>query len=252
MDVVVGADDDARVFARARRLGVAGVEVNLRRSDLRARTRLDTLRSARERTALSIPSLVLGEHNDGGIASADSDVAAAAARDVRDAVTWAGVLGADVVLVPFFLRGELRSPADIARAAAAFRELCPTAAEGGVTLCYEGTLRADDVLGLADEVASPAFACYFDLGNPIVEGLDPPTELRALAAIVRRVHVKDSAERRGDRRLGEGRVDFDRCTRALDEIGYDGWLVLETPPGPVEAVAFDVSFVRRVFPRLER
>jgi sugar phosphate isomerase/epimerase len=68
---------------------------------------------------------------------------------------------------------------------------------------------------------------------------------------VRRVHVKDIRVTPGDVRPGLGRVDFVECARALAEIGYDGWLTLETPPGPPPLVGRDLSFTRSVFPQLE-
>jgi sugar phosphate isomerase/epimerase len=246
-----GDESDGAVFERAHRVGFAGVEVVLQRDDLRSR-RLESLRRAMETTGVEIPSLVLGVHNeDGGIADADPAVAARAADQTRTAIAWAAELGADVVLVPFFLRGELVERADVGRCAAGFAALCPTAAAVGVTLCYEGTLPAEAVLELAHLVDSPAFGCYFDLANPVVSGLDPATEARRLGRLVRRVHFKDARTRRGDCQPGLGRVDYAECARALTQIGYEGWLVLETPPAPPEVVARDLSFARRCFPALE-
>ena len=37
------------------------------------------------------------------------------------------------------------------------------------------------------------------------------------------VHFKD-----GSRFLGDGRVDMKACAAAINDIGYEGWLVLET------------------------
>jgi sugar phosphate isomerase/epimerase len=252
-ETVLGTADDADLFARARRVGFAGVEVVVERTQLRApgAERLADLRRAAEASGLEIPSLVLAHHNDGGIADADPAVAAAAAQDVREAVAWAVELGAGAILVPFFATGELLSDDDVDRCAQAFRELCPVAEARGVSLLYEGTLPAERVRRLAERVASPAFGCYFDLANPITDGLDPPTELRALGNLVRRVHAKDARTARGDRPLGLGRVDFAESARALGEIGYGGWLVLETPPGPPELVARDLSFALAAFPDLE-
>ena len=212
-------DDDAAVLERARQLGFAGVEVVLRRGDLES-GRLESLRRARAATGVEVPSLVLGFHNeDGGIADADPSAARRAADDVRASIAWARELGADVVLVPFFLRAELLGEADVDRCADGFAALCPTAAAEGVTLCYEGTLPADGVLALAERVSSPAFGCYFDLANPVVSGLDPATEARRLGDLVRRVHFKDARARRGDCRPGLGQVDYAECVRALTEIG---------------------------------
>src|ERR1700752_4586582 len=126
-------DDDAAVFERARRLGFAGVEVVLRRGDL------EGLRRARAAPGVEVPLLVLGLHNeDGGIADADPGAARRATDDVRASIGWARELGADVVLVPFFLRAELAGEADVDRCAEGFAALCPAAAAEGVTLCYEG------------------------------------------------------------------------------------------------------------------
>jgi sugar phosphate isomerase/epimerase len=241
-------DDDAAVLERARGLGFAGVEVVLRRGDLQSE-RLESLRRARAATGVEVPSLVLGFHNDdGGIADANPSAARRAADDVRASIAWARELGADVVLVPFFLRAELLGEADVDRCAEGFAALCPAAAEAGVTLCYEGTLPADGVIALAERVSSPAFGCYFDLANPVVSGLDPATEARRLGDLIRRVHFKDARARRGDCRPGLGQVDYAECARALTETGYGGWLVLETPPAPPELVARDLSVARRFFP----
>jgi sugar phosphate isomerase/epimerase len=255
MDSVVGGRDDAEVFARARRIGFSGVEVTLGRQDLREThsRRLDALRRAREASELEVHALVLGDHiHDGGLADASPDTAARAQDDVRAAIAWASELGSGAILVPFFMRSELVSAADIDRAVSAFRPLCAAAGERGVTLCYEGTLAAPEIIALADRVGSSAFACYFDLANPLAKrGLDGPSEIRALAGLIRRVHVKDTRVKAGDCRPGTGRIDFAESARALAEINYDGWLTLETPAAPPPLVARDLSFTRTMFGGLD-
>ena len=255
MDSVIGGSDDGEVFARAKRIGFSGVEITLRGDDLHEShsPRLDALRRACEASALEIHALVLGDHiRDGGLADASPDTAARTRDEVRAAIEWAHELGAGAILVPFFMRSELVSVADVDRAVAAFHPLCAHAAERGVTLCYEGTLAAAEIVAIADRVGSNAFACYFDLANPLAKrGLDGPSEIRALAGLIRRVHVKDTRVEAGDCRPGTGRIDFAESARALAEIGYDGWLTLETPAAPPPLVARDLSFTRSVFTGLE-
>jgi sugar phosphate isomerase/epimerase len=247
-------DTDATVFGHARRLGFAGVELALGRDDVRgrARDRLESLRRAQEAAGLRIPSLILSDHvSDGGLADADLVTRGHAADDVRTAITLAAELGADIVLVPFFLRGDLDGEEGFVRCVESFRPLCAEAASAGVTLCYEGTLPAPEIRRLAERVGSTAFGCYFDLANPLAVGLDPPTELRTLGGLVRRVHFKESRTARGDARPGLGRVDYAECALSLADIGYDGWLVLETPAAPPALVARDLSYARTFFPALE-
>ncbi len=254
MDVVIGGRDDDEVFARARRAGFSGVEAVMASDDLAASRdgRLENLRRAKQATGLEIPALVLAEHNEGGVADASPEISRRAFAEVRHAITWARELGTEVILVPFFMRAELLSEADDERAVAAFRALCPAAAEHGVTLCFEGSLPAERIASIAARVGSDAFGCYFDLANPLAhKGLDAPTEIRALGGLVKRVHVKDTRVRTGDCRPGTGRVDFAACALALSEIGYDGWLTLETPPAPPPLVSRDLSFTRSVFSALD-
>jgi L-ribulose-5-phosphate 3-epimerase len=249
MDAVLEADD---LFGDASRLGFSGLELTATRAQLRSSDGGHVERCRRDAAAasLQIHALVLGDHNHGGIAAADRHTADRAADEVKLAIGLAAELGADVVLIPFFLEAELRTDADFDRCADAFHALCPTAEERGVTLCFEGLLPAERIRELGARAASRAFGCYFDLANPLRRGLDPPTELRALGPLVRRVHVKDMHVSPGDVRPGRGLVDFRECARAIAEIGYDGWLTLETPTGPAPLVARDLSFTRSVFPAL--
>jgi sugar phosphate isomerase/epimerase len=247
LDSVIGGRDDLDRFERARSIGCAGIEVMLLGTHLRGTEKPGSLRAAQAATGLDIPTFILDEHNLGGIASPDASVATAAADDVRTAIAWAAELGAGAVLIPFFVEAELRDDAAFERAVAAFRALCPVAAERGVVLAYEGTLPAARVRALAERVGSPAFGCYFDLANLVVRGLDPPTEIRQLGDLICRVHIKDLRARKNDCHPGLGRVDFPECVAALAEIGYDGWLVLETPAAPPPVVARDVAFTRHVF-----
>jgi sugar phosphate isomerase/epimerase len=248
MTDVLPSANDTQLFRRAEHIGFDGVEVIFHR----ARSgRLESIRRAQSETGLAVPSLVLGEHSDfGGIADLDQSVAASAAEDVHHALDWTVELGADAFLIPFFGRAELRDDADLTRAAQAFAPLCAVAAERGVSLLYEGTLPADSIHRLAELIDSATFGCYFDTANVVPRGMDTATELRVLGELVRRVHLKDVQVKVGDCALGLGRVDFAETARALDEIDYDGWIVLETPPGPPERVARDLSFARSVVPPL--
>ncbi|MCS7219948.1 MAG: sugar phosphate isomerase/epimerase family protein [Anaerolineae bacterium] len=249
--LVRGADEMA-TFQQAQRLGFEGVEVMLTRDQLRApgQERLKRLQQACQASGLAVPSLMLGEHNHGGLASADPTVAEAAAEDIRQAIRWAAELGAKVILVPFFFQGEIVTEADFERAVQGFRQLCPVAAEVGVRLCYEGTLPASDIRRMAAEVSSNAFGCYFDLANVVWRGMDTATEIRALGDLIQQVHMKDARVGPGDCPPGLGLVDYAESARALHEIGFDGWIVMETPAGPAELITRDISFTRFCFPEL--
>ncbi len=251
MDHLLPAFDEIGQFALARELGFSGVEVGLTRAFLRepGAPRLGRLKAAQSQIGISIQSLGLGEHNNSGLGSADPQVAAAAYEDVLQAIAWAAELGASVILVPFFFGGDIIEPDPFERAAAAFRELCPIAQQHNITLCYEGTLPAARIHALANIIGSSAFACYFDLANVVWLGMDTPTEIRGLGGLIRQVHMKETLVDPGDVRPGAGRVNYPGSVEALREIGYQGWIVLETPGGTIAEVAEDFAFTRRLFDR---
>ena len=47
-------------------------------------------------------------------------------------------------------------------------------------------------------------------------------------------------------------MNYATSVKALAEIGYDDWLVMETPGGPHELIARDISFTRFWFPQLKK
>ena len=251
-DYVVRRKDEQATFAYAKRLGLAGVELFLPRKTLQEKADGPTakrFKAAATSTGLAVPSLCLVEHNGGGIGSADKAVADAAKDDIRLAIAWAAEFGAKVILLPFFFGGELPTQAHFDRAVAGFKELCPLAASNGVALCYEGTFPAGRIRQMAAAISSDAFGCYFDLANVVWRGMDTATEIRGLGKLVRQVHIKDSRVAPGDCQPGLGRVNYPEAARALAEIGYDGWMILETPGGVTNQR--DIAFARTMFPGLK-
>ena len=98
----------------------------------------------------------------------------------------------------------------------------------------------------------------FDVGHAIVGGMDPVETLIAHAERVRYLHVKDvdpavlagvkrdrpgfegALERYVFTELGRGALDLPALARALDRIGYAGWLMVEQDTSrlaPEEAAA---------------
>jgi inosose dehydratase len=113
------------------------------------------------------------------------------------------------------------------------RDLGRVTASHGVTLClhpHQGSA-VSTVAELHRALASAdpsVLALCADTAELLEAGADPATAIRDLAPRVAHVHLKDVAS--GDGRvceIGKGRVDFPSVFRALDDIGYRGWVVVE-------------------------
>lgn len=177
---------------------------------------------------IEIPSLCIGSLNRGGFSSDDEETRRRALELVRASLDAAEELGAKVILVPFFFAAAPHSDQEIQRVVDHFREVAPEAESRGLTLGYEGELPADAVRDLLTRIDSPAVRCYYDIGNAVWLGHDPLQELRQLQDVICQVHVKEFTEKLNDKPLGEGNVPIPEAAEALREIGYDGWVFLET------------------------
>ena len=136
-------------------------------------------------------------------------------------------IGSDVILVPFFGGGSIK-PEDITSPIfiGGLKEVAEVAETHRVYLALESTLSATDHLRVLAQVKSPYVKVYYDVGNATNFGYDAPKEIRQLGSEIIQIHVKDTGGN-----LGEGKVDFPAASDAMRAIGYDRYLVLETPSG---------------------
>jgi sugar phosphate isomerase/epimerase len=71
----------------------------------------------------------------------------------------------------------------------------------------------------------------WDLEHPWRAGESPDATAANLRTRIRHIHIKDTIRTDGKSRpmlLGEGELPLTACLKALIDIGYDGWICLET------------------------
>ena len=112
-------------------------------------------------------------------------------------------------------------------------------------LLIETSEQFEEFMGHVD---SSAVGLNFDVGHVFCVGEDPPKSLKRLARYVRHVHLEDIAATRVHAHLvpGEGSIDFPATLRALDEIGYRGWVTVELYPYVDDPDAAATTARRRV------
>jgi L-ribulose-5-phosphate 3-epimerase len=199
---------------------------------------------------LDLASVCLGTFWTYSFASPDPAVRERAQGFTRDAIQWCAELGAQVILVPITPGAPEEGDEAPQRWIEELTKSAPAAEASGITLAIENVGRgcgksAPALLRIADGVNSPAVQIYYDFGNGLGLGNDPIAEIHQLGPRIVQVHAKDP----GGQYLGEGRLDLPAVSAALKAIGYDRWLVLETPStdDPVAAAGRNLGFVRGMF-----
>jgi sugar phosphate isomerase/epimerase len=235
----------SEIFPLASELGFDGVELGWQRpsqihsdGDL-SNERRQRLYSEAVSAGIQIPSVAAGFVRKGDLIHRDHLRRRSAATTLLKGVDLCADLHAGVLLLPFFLKGELKDGTAVDRLVDQIRALVPRAESRGVTIGIECSLPAPKLAKLLDRLNSPSVKAYWDMGNTVSLGRDPVQELKVLGRRVAQVHVKEflgtpSLEQAGCSAginsvpLGEGAVPLAHVLRTLRGIGYDGWLVLET------------------------
>lgn len=166
-----------------------------------------------------------------------------AARFVADSILIAKALGVKVVMLPCLGKQAMQSPAEIDAVADLLKELGPAAAKAHVVLGLATTLSARDNARLLDRTRSHAVQVYYDVGDAAKSQFDVVEELRWLGkSRICELHFKDNPGY-----LGKGAIDFHPIVDALADIGFPGFVQLETdaPGGDLEMdMIQNLNFVR--------
>lgn len=251
----IGSELPAALEAAAR-LGYDGLEVVTRdAAQLRGWLQMDgsegagTVRELARRHGCAITSFSLALFRPVSFAQEDESLRQQGIQLLSDTLRACANVGGETVLLPFFDRKRLDEigAEELARFVDGLRRCARVAEDTAMRIALETSFSPALLQRILGAVGSERVGVYQDLANAITFGQDPAVALRALGPAVAMVHVKDTKAGGGDAMLGEGLVDWPECRAAIRDIGYDGWFVLETPPGddPLATGARHLEFTRR-------
>ena len=217
-------------FRELKEAGFEGVE-------LISPNELDTAEvlAARDQTGLVIHGVSGSRHWQDTLSDPDPAVVergmAAIRQEFQDCKAYGGTT---VLVVPAVVTPKVSYSEAWERSQAALRKLIPDAEAAGVKIAIEEVwnkflLSPLEMARYIDELDSPWVGAYFDVGN-VVEFGYPQEWIRVLGKRILKIHIKEYAKpKRFDYRLGEGEIDWEEVRKALDEIGYEGWITAEVP-----------------------
>ncbi len=168
----------------------------------------------------------------------------------------ASILGAKLILViPGVGVPSTGYVEHIERASRTLKRMAAIARNYGVKIGLENVWNRIlasplDMAKLIDEVGEDNVGAYFDAGNTLPHSL-PEHWIRILGKRIFQVHVKDFSI--AELRFGiplTGDVNWVEVRKALEEIGYSGYIVAEVPPyhgDPYKAAEDTFTSLKRVF-----
>jgi len=232
---------DGDKFKLAKKCGFQGIEASPM-DDLNEARKLGEL--ARQ-AGVPIHSIVFGGW-DAPLSDPRPEVQQKGLAGMRMALTSAKAFGCDaVLLVPAIVTETVGYGDAYKRSQDNIRKLLPLAEEMRVIIAVENVwnkflLSPLEFARYVDEFDSPWLKAYFDVGNVIIFGFAQDW-IRTLGKRIVKIHLKDF-KRSGYKwtNLLEGDVNWPEVRKALDEIGYRGFLTPELSGGD-EAYLADLS-----------
>ncbi|MCU0915756.1 MAG: sugar phosphate isomerase/epimerase [Planctomycetes bacterium] len=224
---------DAEKFALARKCGFEGIELNRPIEDLVAAKETGAL--ARQ-AGVPIHGIVNGW--GGPLSDPKPENVAKGIASMESSLRCARAVGADaVLLVPAVVNEEVGYAEAWERSQKNVRTLVPLAKEMRVVIAVENVwnkflLSPLEFARYVDEFNSRWVRAYIDVGNMIQFGFAQDW-LRTVGKRIVRIHLKDfqRKENQFTKTLLEGDVNWPQVRRALDEIGYRGYLTPELGSG---------------------
>jgi L-ribulose-5-phosphate 3-epimerase len=231
---------DAEKFRLARKCGFDGIEAPPMNDHKAAAERA---KIAREE-GTPIHSLLYGWWPP--FTNRDPKVVGKSIEEMENALRCARVMGADaVLLVPTRVTEEFSYQDAYKWSQEYVSRLIPTAEETRVIVAVENVwnkflLSPIEFARYVDELKSRWIQAYFDVGNVIIYG-HAHHWIRTLGKRIVKIHLKDF-KRSGYqwKNLLDGDVNWPQVRKALDEVGFNGYMTAELGGGD-QAYLTDVA-----------
>ena len=242
----------AERFAIGREAGFEAIE-------MRTITRTEEaaeIREAAQKTGLRVHSVMNEDHWRFPISSSDPETVNKSVAGMEASIRNAALWGSDtVLLVPAVVDANTSYQDAWTRSQRVIRErLLPVARDAKVVIAVEEVwnkflLSPLEFVRYVDEFESPWVRAYFDVGNVVIYAY-PQDWIRTLGPRIVKIHLKDFNFDRANGRftwknLGEGDIDWPEVRRALQDVGYSGYVTTELAAG-------DAAYLKDVSSRVDR
>jgi len=166
-----------------------------------------------------------------------------AERDVApmidDCINTMQLMGTKVAFLPLGNEGDLvKHPGRRDSIVAKLRMAGKKAEAAGVVIGIETALDATGEIKLLDEIGSPAIKVYFNIANALQNNREVYSELKTLGK--ERICQIMCSNKDGVWLENDPQIDLRRLKATLDEMKYEGWLIIERSRDAARTKANDV------------
>ncbi len=199
------------------------------------------------KAGITVDAIVCSTHWGSPLTDADPAVWEKTMEGMRVSLKNAKDLGGDMVLlVPGVVNPKTMYRDVWTRSVERTKRLAEDAEKIGITIGIENVwnkflLSPLEGKHFIEEIGSKRVQFWFDIGNVVLFGY-PQDWIRTLGPLIARLDIKDfKSETKDFVPLQEGSVDWPEVMKALDEIGYKGYVAAEVQGGDLAYLTDVVS-----------
>jgi L-ribulose-5-phosphate 3-epimerase len=250
-DWSIGQSASVNAVEVAAKIGLDGVQINMGSVNddmhLRQKEVQDAYKAAAKKFGIELGGFALGELNNIPYKSDPR-----AEQWVADSIDVAKVINTPIVLLAFFGNNDLKNDdAGQKVVIERLKKVMPKAEKMGITLGIESWLSAEEHMKIMDAVGSKNLKVYYDVANSTTMGYDIYKEIRWLGKNICEFHAKENGYL-----IGKGKVNFVEVRKAMDDIGYTGWIQIEgaVPDGAdmFKSYLTNNEYMRSIFPESKK
>ena len=243
-------------FKAIRAAGFDGIELHLP-GDLT----VDEILEAKAASGLEVAGIICTPHWAFPLSSPDPAKRERTVTGLKQALEQGGEIGCKrVLLVPGTVEKDVTYEQCWTRAIEGIRRCIETAEKSKCHIAVENVwnrfiTNPVEAARFVDEINSPWVGWHFDVGNCVTYGW-PEHWVRTLGRRILNVHIKEYSNKQRDQKgpregfkveLMEGDNDWPAVMKALDEIGFEGFGILEVPGGDEARLKFLAERTDKIF-----
>jgi hexulose-6-phosphate isomerase len=243
-------------FKAVREAGFDGIELNLP-GDLTT----DQILEAKQASGLEIAGIICTPHWSFPLSSPDPAKRERTVNGLKLALKQGGEIGCTrVLLVPGTVEKDVTYEQCWTRAIEGIKRCIETAGQSKCAIAVENVwnrfiTNPVEAARFIDEINSPWVGWHFDVGNCVTYGW-PEHWVRTLGKRIYNLHIKEYSRKQRDQKgpgagfgveLMEGDNDWPSVMTALDEIGYEGYGILEVGGGDLTRLKFLAERTDKIF-----
>lgn len=203
--------------------------------------------SGARKAGVTVDAIVCSTHWGQPLSDPDPAVWEKTMEGTRVSLQNAKDLGGDMVLlVPAVVNPKVMYRDAWTRSVERVKRLADDAEKAGITIGIENVwnkflLSPTDGKKFIEDIGSKRVQFWFDIGNVVLFGY-PQDWIRTLGPLIARLDIKDfKSDTKSFVPLQEGSVDWAEVMRAIDEIGFKGYVAAEVEGGDLAYLTDVVS-----------